>query len=436
MPPAPRPPMSGAPPAYASSLSAPPVGPLGGGIPTFGGSNRLLEAGATLFALVGQLSNLIEVGDPSAFHARVQDEMQRFRAEIERLPLEGHTRDWASYALCTLVDASVLNSPVGFQRGGDELWTHSNMLRLFHSEAQGGQKFFGILEEAKRAPERNIELLEFLYVALSLGLKGQYALQAGGEDNLLAHRQQTYDLIRRVRGHLDPGLSPKWEGLPPLRNRIVEYIPLWVVASVAAFLLLSMFAGFWWALSERTVPVFEQLSRVEEKAVQLAPIEQPIVVAPAPVVAPIVRPAPPERADICTLLASDISGQKISVATAGDAVSIRIRGDGLFRSGRSDVNPEHKNLFARLARALDQVPGRIRIVGHTDNVGRNNWPLSRKRAQAVRDLMKPNVSNHQRIEVDGVADQQPLVPNNSKANRAKNRRVEIVLLEARCEGGA
>jgi type VI secretion system protein ImpK len=72
------------------------------------------------------------------------------------------------------------------------------------------------------------------------------------------------------------------------------------------------------------------------------------------------------------------------------------------------------------------------VVGHTDNlkprVGRaSNWVISRERANSVRDLMGRYVIPSQRIETDGRADTEPLVPNSSAENRARNRRVEISL---------
>jgi type VI secretion system protein ImpK len=131
-------------------------------------------------------------------------------------------------------------------------------------------------------------------------------------------------------------------------------------------------------------------------------------------------------------LAEDIAAGTVTIVEYGDRTTIRIRGDGLFGSGRTDVNESFHPLLTRIAQALNRTEGRIVVVGHTDNlkprVGRpSNWVISRERANSVKDLIGRYVVPSQRIETDGRADTEPLVPNSSAENRARNRRVEISL---------
>ncbi len=72
----------------------------------------------------------------------------------------------------------------------------------------------------------------------------------------------------------------------------------------------------------------------------------------------------------------------------------------------------------------------VRVVGHTDDVGdrAHNLVLSRDRAQAVADyLVRHGIASH-RLEVEGVGPDQPLVPNVDERARARNRRIEFVLV--------
>jgi type VI secretion system protein ImpK len=95
---------------------------------------------------------------------------------------------------------------------------------------------------------------------------------------------------------------------------------------------------------------------------------------------------------------------------------------------RSDSAP----LLLAIADALNQVPGQVVISGHTDNVPMrsmrfpSNWVLSEARANAVRQILASRVAPD-RMTAQGLADTQPVVPNDSAANRAMNRRVEITL---------
>jgi OOP family OmpA-OmpF porin len=73
---------------------------------------------------------------------------------------------------------------------------------------------------------------------------------------------------------------------------------------------------------------------------------------------------------------------------------------------------------------------RIRITGHTDNVGsdRANQKLSEGRANSVRDdLIKRGISAD-RIEAEGKGESQPITTNDTEEGRAQNRRVEFVIL--------
>ena len=73
---------------------------------------------------------------------------------------------------------------------------------------------------------------------------------------------------------------------------------------------------------------------------------------------------------------------------------------------------------------------RIRIVGHTDNIGsdRSNQVLSEGRCMEVKREMTERGIDPERIEIDGRGERDPIVPNDSDDHRQMNRRVEIVLL--------
>ena len=73
---------------------------------------------------------------------------------------------------------------------------------------------------------------------------------------------------------------------------------------------------------------------------------------------------------------------------------------------------------------------RIRFIGHTDDVGTNsdNQKLSEGRANSVRQEMMNRGIDPTRIEAEGRGESEPIVPNTSDENRAKNRRVEFIIL--------
>lgn len=102
-----------------------------------------------------------------------------------------------------------------------------------------------------------------------------------------------------------------------------------------------------------------------------------------------------------------------------------------FATGKTHILASSEPALLELYRFLLARPDRrIRIVGHTDNIGsdRSNQILSEGRCQEVRRSMITRGIKAERIEVEGRGERDPIVPNNSEENRQMNRRVEIVLL--------
>jgi outer membrane protein OmpA-like peptidoglycan-associated protein len=102
-----------------------------------------------------------------------------------------------------------------------------------------------------------------------------------------------------------------------------------------------------------------------------------------------------------------------------------------FATGKTRILETSEPALLELYQFLSSRPDRrIRIVGHTDNIGsdRSNQTLSEGRCNEVRRSMINRGIQADRIEVEGRGERDPIVPNTSEENRQMNRRVEIVLL--------
>jgi outer membrane protein OmpA-like peptidoglycan-associated protein len=103
-----------------------------------------------------------------------------------------------------------------------------------------------------------------------------------------------------------------------------------------------------------------------------------------------------------------------------------------FLPGRADLAPESVTPLRELAIMLDDNPDWIiRIEGHTDNTGTKaeNSLLSLHRATAVSTFLSGRGIKKARMTTMGMADAHPMAPNDTEANRAKNRRIEIVRVQ-------
>jgi chemotaxis protein MotB len=115
-------------------------------------------------------------------------------------------------------------------------------------------------------------------------------------------------------------------------------------------------------------------------------------------------------------------------------VVIDISASSLFRTGEANLQPEALDVLRQVASVLSKEAHNIEVEGHTDDVPiktaqfPSNWELSSARASSVARLLIENGVAAQRMAVVGLASNQPLVPNDSPENRAKNRRVTITIV--------
>ncbi|MEZ4254629.1 MAG: OmpA family protein [Polyangiales bacterium] len=111
---------------------------------------------------------------------------------------------------------------------------------------------------------------------------------------------------------------------------------------------------------------------------------------------------------------------------------IRIKKQINFATKSAEVNPNSYGLLEEVADALQRNPGieLVEIQGHTDNTGRAelNKELSQQRADAVRTWLIAHGVESGRLTAVGYGMERPLAPNITNANRAKNRRVEFIIV--------
>lgn len=134
------------------------------------------------------------------------------------------------------------------------------------------------------------------------------------------------------------------------------------------------------------------------------------------------------------VMAEDIAEGRADVERKGDKIVIRVREKGTFASGNADMSPNFIPVLHKISEILKHSKKNIVVAGHTDNIPiatarfRSNWDLSAARAASVvHELLRRNNIDPRRIVVGGYADSRPIADNNTPENRAKNRRVEIII---------
>jgi outer membrane protein OmpA-like peptidoglycan-associated protein len=118
--------------------------------------------------------------------------------------------------------------------------------------------------------------------------------------------------------------------------------------------------------------------------------------------------------------------------TADNRLKLDIPSDISFAVGRADIQPNFRTILDTFATGLVNNPAsNVTVIGHTDSTGSDavNNPLSLNRAASVRDYLASRSVSSSRVAIEGRGSREPLVANDTSANKAKNRRVEIFVAE-------
>jgi len=133
---------------------------------------------------------------------------------------------------------------------------------------------------------------------------------------------------------------------------------------------------------------------------------------------------------------------KVSLTITRRGLIVSLKEAGFFESGQATIKPSAYELINTISEAMTQYNNPLRFEGHTDNIpistGQfpSNWELSTARAvNAVKYLVKNYDIDPNKISATGYGEFRPLVDNSTPDNRAKNRRVDLVMLSSDGERG-
>ncbi|MCP1207712.1 DotU family type VI secretion system protein [Pantoea sp. B550] len=378
--------------------------------------NVLVAAANPLINAIPQIRHSVSHEDPAQLRQQLIDQIRRFELSCQQSGLGYEVIIGARYCLCTALDEAAALTPWG-SRG---VWTSNGLLVTFHNETWGGEKFFQLLAKLSQNPRRHILMLELIYFCLLLGFEGRYRVLDNGRSQLETIKQRLLQMIKSVRGSYAAALSPHPTDQPVLRKLWRPMIPLWACAAVAGLAACLFYIVLNWRLGDYTSPV---LARIYQTALPEVKIGNP-------------APPPPATLNLRAFLKPEIDAGLVAVRDEADRSVVTLKGDGLFASAATEVRGGYIDVIQRIAAAMNNVSGQIQVIGYSDNVPirsarfASNFELSLARARSVQTLLQQQLAQPSRVKAEGRGESNPLVPNTSAENRARNRRVEITLLVA------
>ncbi|HEB91358.1 MAG TPA: hypothetical protein ENI85_17410 [Deltaproteobacteria bacterium] len=143
-------------------------------------------------------------------------------------------------------------------------------------------------------------------------------------------------------------------------------------------------------------------------------------------------------------LESELSAGQIEIEQLREGIRLNVSDDVLFASGSAELDRIGRDVLVKVAGRLKEIDDFIEVRGHTDDrpirgalarIYPTNWELAAARAARVVRLLEEHGVPGNRLAVVSLGPNDPIVPNDSPENRARNRRIEI-RLEPRPSSGS
>jgi chemotaxis protein MotB len=163
----------------------------------------------------------------------------------------------------------------------------------------------------------------------------------------------------------------------------------------------------------------------------------PITKAPAqnPLVANMITELQESLESLSKELDAEIRSGKIRIKMEARGLVISLQDNALFARGSDEIQPSIRSSVDRIADAIRKLGNPVRLEGHTDSTPirnerfRNNWDLSVARALSALDYLTETTNLPiSRFAVAGYGDSVPVASNDSEDGRARNRRVDVVIM--------
>ncbi|MEJ2043848.1 MAG: type IVB secretion system protein IcmH/DotU [Reinekea sp.] len=224
-----------------------------------GGSiNSLIDAATPLLGMVLRVRKLSHCDNVEQLYGQTVEEIKAIEVELQE-----QNREYAEilayrYILCTFIDEAVLST----NWGADTVWAEHSLLTRFHNETWGGEKVFTILSRLEGEPERYKDLLEFIFLCLSLGFEGRYKVMEKGREEYEKVITHLHQVLRRLNDSEPVALTNATDYVVKSRYRLSRQMPVWTVFVSFGIALAAIFFTYSMLLNTKSVSVLEQLHQL------------------------------------------------------------------------------------------------------------------------------------------------------------------------------
>lgn len=394
--------------------------------------NPLVRAFAALLGIAPELQRAVAPDNPDVLRTRLQDNLTHARDAAVTLGVPLTRADQGAWFVGALLDDVAINTPWGSASG----WPRQPLVASMYGNVDSGSRFYDLAEELLRYPERDPQLLELVFLCLSLGFRGKHRISGASGEAEIARLRAQLARVLHDRDTADAPLSPNWRGVEAKDEDRKFIVPIWSLALIAIALTTAIYVGLSLRLSGRGEDLFT-LAGVLPPPERTAIFRPAIGTPDAPALA-----ANPLLFELLPLFAEAAPKDTAAALTGREDVSIAVvvvqsTNPELFQSAKANINDSYGPLITSIAGVITEnaeLIGSVRVVGHTDSVPvqtanpfKSNQGLSEARAKAIADLLVAAGVPAGLITSEGKAATESIADNATREGRARNRRVEIIL---------
>ena len=226
------------------------------------GLNPLVDTAGYLFSVIGKIKHLKSYRHLNKLQKELIQEINTFDEAIKTLGYQAEYLVVCRYVLCATLDDIICNT----SWGGQGQWESYSLLSTFNQDVQHQDKFFTILERAIKEPAHYIDIMELMYICLSMGYKGSYRTTEHSQYQLEQITNNLYKHIRTYRGNFSKTHSPA-----PLKSSKLtqktstkQTLSLSLLLFITACIVMIIFIGLSYLMDTISNEAFKNIAHIEK----------------------------------------------------------------------------------------------------------------------------------------------------------------------------
>lgn len=225
------------------------------------GLNPLVDAAGYLFSMLGKVKHINHYRQLGKLQSEFIQEVNLYQETVKHLGFSTEYTIVCRYVLCAVIDDIIANTTWG----GQGQWDSYSLLVAFNQDVQHQDKFFSIMERAINEPASYIDLMELMYICLSLGYKGKYRSTEYSQYQLEQITNNLYKHIRAYRGSFSKALSPTPLKIP---KPVVKPVPqhnfsFLFLLCVTASIILAIFISLGYLMDAISNEAFKNIAQIQ-----------------------------------------------------------------------------------------------------------------------------------------------------------------------------